>query len=316
MVRVEHLTKRFGGMTAVDDLSFEVGRGEIVGMLGPNGAGKTTTLRMIAGFLRPTGGTISVGGRSVQDDSIEVRRRTGYMPEHAALYPEMRVAEYLRYRAALKGVPARRVRRRVSESADLCGIGPVLGRIIGRLSKGYRQRVALADALVHEPELLILDEPTLGLDPSQIRQARDLLRGLAERHTVLLSSHILPEVEMTCGRVIILHRGRLLASEPVQALARRLHRNARIIAQVQAPAEAARAELAPLAAEGRFTAEPVGAWTEIRFEAAGDDDPRPAVAAAAARRGWPLRELRREEQSLEEIFLAVTGHEARAEGAL
>ncbi len=315
MVRIENVTKRFGGITAVDDLSFEVARGEVVGVLGPNGAGKTTTLRMIAGFLRPTGGTITVGGRSVQDEPMEVRRRIGYLPEHAALYPEMRVAEYLRYRAALKGVPVRRVRRRVNESADLCGIGPVLNRIIGRLSKGYRQRVALADALVHEPELLILDEPTLGLDPSQIRQARDLVRGLAERHTVLISSHILPEVEMTCGRVMILHRGRLLASEPVQALARRLHRNARIVAQVQAPADAVQAELSPLAAADRFTAEAAGAWTEVRFEAAGDEDPRPAVAAAAARRGWPLRELHREEQSLEELFLAVTGHTPKEGGA-
>jgi ABC-2 type transport system ATP-binding protein len=310
MVRVEHVTKRFGGITAVDDLSFEVARGEVVGVLGPNGAGKTTTLRMIAGFLRPTGGTISVGGRSVQDDSIGVRRRTGYMPEHAALYPEMRVAEYLRYRAALKGVPVRRVRRRVGEASDLCGIGAVLNRTIGHLSKGYRQRVALADALVHEPELLILDEPTLGLDPSQIRQARDLVRGLAERHTVLLSSHILPEVEMTCGRVIILHRGRLLASEPVRTLARRLHCNARIVAQLLAPVDAARAELAPLAAEGRLSVEPAGEWTEVRFEAAGEEDPRPEVAAAAARRGWPLRELRREAQSLEEVFLTLTGGQA------
>lgn len=310
MVRVEHVTKRFGGVTAVDGLSFEVARGEVVGVLGPNGAGKTTTLRMISGYLRPTGGTITVGGRSVQDDSIEVRRRTGYMPEHAALYPEMRVAEYLRYRAALKGVPVRRVRRRVAEASEQCGIGPVLNRTIGHLSKGYRQRVALADALVHEPELLILDEPTLGLDPSQIRQARDLVRGLAERHTVLLSSHILPEVEMTCSRVIILHRGRLLAAEPVRTLARRLNRNARIVAQVRAPPDAVRIELAPLAAGGRLTAEPSGEWTEVRFEAADEDDPRPAVAAAAARRGWDLRELRRDAQSLEEIFLALTGGQA------
>ena len=313
MVRVDNLTRRFGGVTAVDDLSFSIARGEVVGVLGPNGAGKTTTLRMIAGYLRPTGGTVVVGGRSVQDDPIEVRRRIGYMPEHAALYPEMRVAEYLRYRAALKGVPVRRVRRRVNEVAEQCAIGGVLRRIIGQLSKGYRQRVALADALIHEPELLILDEPTLGLDPNQIRQARDLVRGLAARHTVLLSSHILPEVEMTCSRVIILHRGRLLASEPVQALARRLNRNARIVAQVCASADAVRTELAPLAAEGRLRTEALGEWTEVRFEAGVEEDPRPAVAAAAARNGWALRELRREEQSLEEIFIALTGPGPREE---
>lgn len=312
MLSVVNLTRRFGGVTAVDDLSLDVDRGEVVGVLGPNGAGKTTTLRMIAGFLRPTGGDIRLGGRSIQDDPLDARRRTGYLPERAALYPEMRVAEYLRFRAGLKGVPVRRIRRRVNEAAELCGIGPVLRRIIGGLSKGYRQRVALADALVHEPELLVLDEPMLGLDPSQIRLTRDMIRSLAARHTVLMSSHILSEVELTCNRVIILHRGRLLAAAPVAELAGRMNRNARIVAEIRAPIEAVRSEFAGLAADGQMETEPADdGWITVRFESA-DGDPRPIVAAAAAARAWPLRELRREEMSLEDIFVALTGPGPRA----
>lgn len=312
MLAVEQLTRRFGRVTAVDGLSFEIARGEIVGLLGPNGAGKTTTLRMIAGFLSPTGGDVRVGGRSVIEDPIGVRRRIGYLPEHAAVYPDMRVSEYLRYRAALKGVPRRDLRTRVDMVSEMCGIGGVRRKIIGHLSKGYRQRVALADALLHEPELLILDEPTLGLDPNQIRQVRDLIRSLAARHTILLSSHILPEVEMTCHRVVILHRGRLLAAGPVAELARRLHRKTRVVLQVRAPAEEVRSAASALADQGRIDWEPLAdGWGEARLDAASDDDPRPALAVLAAARGWPLRELRREDFSLEQVFAALTGAEVR-----
>lgn len=312
ILEADHLTRRFGRVTAVDDVSFQIRRGEIVGMLGPNGAGKTTTLRMIAGFLCPTAGDARIAGRSVTDDPLGARRRLGYLPEHAALYPDMRAGEYLRFRAALKGVPRARIAARVEEAAELCGVRPVLRRLIGELSKGYRQRVALADALVHEPELLVLDEPTLGLDPNQIRQARDLIRSLAERHTVLISSHILPEIEMTCHRVLILHRGRLLAEGPVPELAAQIHRRRRIMMQVRAPQDDVLRELARWAGGGEVAVEPLPEeWVEARIEARAGDDPRPELAALAARRGWPLRELRREELSLEQVFLALTGADPR-----
>ena len=198
---------------AVDDVSFEVARGEIVGFLGPNGAGKTTTMRILACYLPATGGAVNVAGYDVFRDSIEVRRRIGYLPENVPLYPEMRVDEYLNYRARLKGVPPKKRRKRVDEVKGLCGLKDVGRRIIGQLSKGFRQRVGLAESMVHDPDLLILDEPTIGLDPNQIRQVRELIKGLAPRHTILISTHILPEVEMTCQRVLIIHRGRIVASD-------------------------------------------------------------------------------------------------------
>lgn len=315
VLEADHLTRRFGRITAVDDVSFQIRRGEIVGLLGPNGAGKTTTLRMIAGFLCPTAGDARVAGYSVTRDPIGARRRLGYLPEQAALYPEMRAGEYLRFRAELKGVPRSRIAARTEEAAELCGIRPVLRRLIGELSKGYRQRVALADALVHEPQLLVLDEPTLGLDPNQIRQVRELIRSLAERHTVLISSHILPEIEMTCHRVLILHRGRLLADGPVSELAAQLHRRRRIMMQVRAPEREVRREVSVFAAGGEVVVEPLlEDWIEVRVEARTGDDPRPDLAALAARHGWPLRELHREELSLEQVFLALTGGDRRGEG--
>ena len=306
MIQVSHLTKRFAGTTAVDDLSFHVARGEIVGFLGLNGAGKTTTLRILAGFLPPSGGEVTVAGRPVLTDSLEVRRRIGYLPENCPLYPEMRVDEYLRFRAALKGVPARRLRRRVEEVRELCGIADAGRRIVGQLSKGYRQRVGLADALVHEPELLILDEPTIGLDPQQIRQVRELIRGLADRHTILLSSHILPEVEMTCHRVMILNQGRLLASDSTANLRQLLARRTRVAAELRAPEAELREELALLSPGGTPELRAEDGWWIVTFEADGGQDPRTALFAAAVRRGWTVRELRREQHSLEDIFVALT----------
>src|SRR6476469_10198382 len=210
MIKVENLTKRYAGHTAIQDLSFEVGKGEIMGFLGPNGAGKSTTMRILSSFMPPTSGRASIAGFDIFEQSLQARAHLGYMPENVPLYNDMRVTEYLNYRAALKGVPSRRVAERVGDVKELCGLKEVEKKIIGALSKGYRQRVGLADALVHEPDLLILDEPTSGLDPNQIRQVRDLIRGMAGTKTVLLSTHILPEVESTCGRVVIIHRGRLV----------------------------------------------------------------------------------------------------------
>src|SRR5206468_199248 len=202
MIKVENLTKRYAGQPAVRDLNFEVSQGEIMGFLGPNGAGKTTTLRILAGFMPPTSGRATVAGFDVFEQSLQARAHLGYMPENVPLYNDMRVTEYLDYRAALKAVPHRRVAERVGDVKELCGLKEVEKKVIGTLSKGYRQRVGLADALLHEPDLLILDEPTIGLDPNQIRQVRELIKNLGKQHTILLSTHILPEVEMTCSRVI------------------------------------------------------------------------------------------------------------------
>lgn len=200
MIEVENLTKRYAGHTAVSSISFTVNRGEIVGLLGPNGAGKSTTMRVLSGYLPATAGTVRIAGLDVFHDSTEVRQRIGYMPENNPLHQEMRVREYLKFRARLKGLGMRRSRDRVEVVMEQCGLTDVSRRIIGQLSKGYRQRVGLADALVHEPELIILDEPTIGLDPNQIRSVRKLIKSLANTHTVLISTHILPEVEMTCNR--------------------------------------------------------------------------------------------------------------------
>ncbi len=218
MIKVENLTKRYAGQPAIQDLNFEVGKGEIMGFLGPNGAGKSTTMRILSSFMPPTSGRATVAGFDIFDQSLQARAHLGYMPENVPLYNDMRVTEYLNYRAALKSVPHRRIAERVGDVKELCGLKDVEKKLIGALSKGYRQRVGLADALVHEPDLLILDEPTSGLDPNQIRQVRDLIKNLGKQHTILLSTHILPEVEMTCSRVIIIHKGRIEACDTPENL--------------------------------------------------------------------------------------------------
>src|SRR2546423_2077317 len=218
MIKVENLTKRYAGQTAIRDLNFEVGQGEIMGFLGPNGAGKTTTMRILAGFMPATSGRASIAGFDVFEQSLQARSRLGYMPENVPLYNDMRVTEYLDYRAALKGVPHRRVPERVGDVKELCGLREVERKLIGNLSKGYRQRVGLADALVSEPDLLILDEPTIGLDPNQIRQVRELIKNLGGKRTLLISTHILPEVEIMCSRVIVIHKGQIRADDTADNL--------------------------------------------------------------------------------------------------
>ncbi len=313
MINVSHLTKRYAGVAAVDDISFEVARGEVVGFLGPNGAGKTTTMRVLAGYLPATGGEVRVAGRDVRTESLEVRRRIGYLPENCPLYPDMRVDEYLRFRAALKGVPARRVRLRVGEVKELCGLEGEGRRLIGHLSKGYRQRVGMADALVHEPELLILDEPTIGLDPNQIRQVRELVGRLADRHTILLSTHILPEVEMTCRRVLIIDHGRMLASDTTDELRRRLRGQARITLEVDAPPGDLFAALGAVPGVRAVEEGPVeGRWRTARLGCTGEVDPREEIHRLVVARGWALREMHRQRNSLEEIFVALTRGEGGA----
>ena len=241
MIEVSNLTKRYAGRTAVSDISFAVARGEIVGLLGPNGAGKSTTMRILSCFMPATSGTVRVAGFDVFHESDEVRRRIGYMPENNPLYPEMRVREYLKFRARLKGLGWRRSRERVTTVMEQCGLADVGRRVIGQLSKGYRQRVGLADALVHEPDLIILDEPTIGLDPQQIRSVRQLIKSLAGKHTVLISTHILPEAEMMCSRMLIMFDGKILASDTPENLQRRMADSSQVTAEIAAPEEALRA---------------------------------------------------------------------------
>ena len=309
MIEVRHLTKRYAGCTAVADVSFTVAKGEVVGFLGPNGAGKTTTLRMLACYLPASQGEARVAGFDVFRHSLEVRRRIGYLPESTPLYPEMRVDEYLQFRARLKGLPARRRRQRVDEVQDRCGLTDVRRRIIGQLSKGYRQRVGLADALVHDPELVILDEPTIGLDPNQIRHVRDLIKSLAPRHTVLLSTHILAEVELTCQRVLIINRGQIVAADTPDKLRARRQGGREVIVEIHAAPPDVVSGLQALPGVTGVTVERLGEWTGFRLNVAGGADLRPLVFAAAVRHGWSLRELRQEKQSLENIFSTLTSGE-------
>lgn len=310
MIQVEHLTKRFPGCTAVDDVSFSVASGEIVGLLGPNAAGKTTTMRILSGFIPASTGRVTVAGFDVMEQSMEARRRIGYMPENVPLYPEMRIDEYLTYRARLKGISGRQVARRVAAVKEQCGLAEVGRRIIGQLSKGYRQRVALADALVHDPDILILDEPTIGLDPNQIREIRELIRALVGRHTVLLSSHILPEVEMTCGRVLIMNRGRIVASGTPQTLHRMLQGGRIVHLEVRDAGDHFPALLRELPGVTDVQTRLLDdEWHHLTIECEPGRDVRPELYRLVTNAGGVLRELRAETATLEEVFVHLTREE-------
>jgi ABC-2 type transport system ATP-binding protein len=315
MIEVANLTKRYAGCTAVVDISFTVARGEIVGLLGPNGAGKSTTMRILACFIPATSGTARVAGFDVFRESDEVRRRIGYMPENNPLYPEMRVREYLNFRARLKGLGGRRARTRVSTVMEQCGLTDVSRRIIGQLSKGYRQRVGLADALVHEPELIILDEPTLGLDPHQIRAVRQLIKSFAQKHTVLISTHILPEAEMTCNRMLIMYDGKILAADTPDNLQRLMAGGSQIIAEIAAPADELRECWSQMPGVEQFDVSPgEGEFQRCALTPRDEYDLRPAIFALARERGWMLRELTRSRHSLEDIYVQVTKSDEEEEG--
>lgn len=314
MIQVENLTKRYAGITALNGVSFTVQRGEIVGFLGPNGAGKSTTMRILTGFIPATEGTVRVAGLDVMDDSVAVRRRIGYMPENNPLYGDMRVREYLKFRAKLKAVPRADRAERVQEVMEMTGIADVQRRVIGQLSKGYRQRVGLADALLADPDLLILDEPTIGLDPVQIRQVRQLIKDLGKRHTILISTHILPEVEMTCNRVIIIHRGRILASDTPEQLMKKLHAGGMIHVEVRAHGPDVQAKLHLLEGVASVTVQPLdNGYVRAEVEPKPDADPRERIYQAVAGSGWPLRELSRSRTTLEDIFVQITREEDEAE---
>jgi ABC-2 type transport system ATP-binding protein len=307
MIEVSNLTKRYAGRTAVSDISFAVARGEIVGLLGPNGAGKSTTMRILSCFMPATSGTARVAGFDVFHQSVEVRRRIGYMPENNPLYPEMRVREYLKFRARLKGLGWRRSRERVTTVMEQFGLSDVGRRIIGQLSKGYRQRVGLADALVHEPELIILDEPTIGLDPHQIRTVRQLIKSLAGKHTVLISTHILPEAEMMCSRMLIMFGGKIVAADTPDNLQRLMAGGSQIIAEIAVPAEALRAAFESLAEVEQFDVSPCdGEFFRCALTPRDGLDLRPVIFALARDRGWVVRELTRSRHSLEDIYVQIT----------
>jgi len=307
MIEVENLTKRYPGRVAVAGVSFAVGCGEIVGLLGPNGAGKSTIMRVLSCFMPATSGTVRVAGYDVFNQADDVRRRIGYMPENNPLHRDMRVKEYLKFRANLKGLSRAQVRERVDTVMEQCGLTDVRHRIIGHLSKGYQQRVGLADALVSEPQLIILDEPTIGLDPNQIRSVRQLIKSLAGQHTVLISTHILHEVDMTCSRVLILDKGRILAHDTPDNLRQLMSEGGQIIAEIAAPEPDLRACWESWAEVEHFDLSACdGEYTRCALTPRAGVDLRPYVFALAAERGWPVRELTRNRHSLEDIFVRVT----------
>jgi ABC-2 type transport system ATP-binding protein len=307
MIHVEHLTKYYGDYPAVQDVSFDVAAGQIVGFLGPNGAGKTTTMRILTGYLTATSGRATVAGRDVFWDPVEARRCIGYLPESCPLYPEMRVVEYLRFRAGIKGVGGRRRRQRIDYVVERCWLTEVRRQLIGTLSKGYRQRVGLADALLASPPVLILDEPTVGLDPTQIRSTRSLIRELGQEHTVLLSTHILPEVEMTCDHVILIHRGRVAAAGALDELARQAGSRGVLVVCVDGDIDANEIRSLPGVLDvGKASSD--GA-TSLRVSALDTAELAPRVCTLAAERGWRLRELRPERKTLEDLFVQITNRE-------
>jgi ABC-2 type transport system ATP-binding protein len=306
MIKVENLTKRYAGQTAIRDLNFEVGSGEIMGFLGPNGAGKTTTMRILSSFMPPTSGRASIAGFDIFSQSLQARAHLGYMPENVPLYNDMRVTEYLNYRAALKNIPHRRMSERVGDVKELCGLKEVENKIIGALSKGYRQRVGLADALVHEPDLLILDEPTIGLDPNQIRQVRELIRNLGKQHTILLSTHILPEVEMTCSRVIIIHRGRIEACDTPEHLVQRIRTAGGVTLEAKTGTDDGAEQLLRIAAVRDVSVSKDDGWQIFSLRVESGADVREEVFRLARDRRWDVRELSAHRATLEDVFVEIT----------
>ena len=306
MIQVENLTKRYAGGEAVRGISFSVEKGEVVGFLGPNGAGKSTTMRMLTGYLPATDGKIEIAGAKLPGESLLVRQRIGYMPENVPLYPEMRVEEFLEYRGRLKRVPGREIGHRVGLVLDQCGLTDVRGKIIGTLSKGYRQRVGLADALIHNPVLLILDEPTAGLDPHQIRSFRELIKELGKDRTILLSTHILSEVEMVCRRAIIINRGKIEASDTLANLEKRVQAGALQIEVKADPAQAKEKlrQLPDVAVVNELAQ--AGDWVFFEVTASPGKDIRGEVDTLIKKENWPLREFRREKARLEDVFVELT----------
>jgi ABC-2 type transport system ATP-binding protein len=313
VIEVQHLTKRYGPFTAVDDVSFKAERGEILGFLGPNGAGKTTTMRVLTGYMPPSDGKAIVAGYDVLEQPVEAKRRTGYLPETPPLYPDMTVGDYLAFCARIKGVPRSERVSRVQAAMEKTQITDVTKRHCGKLSKGYRQRVGLAQALLHNPDVLILDEPTAGLDPKQINETRRLIKGLGGDHTIILSTHILPEVSHTCNRIVIINRGRVVAVDTPDNLTARLRGSETMYVQVDAMGADAQQTLSSIPGVTRVSVsdrrESIAGY-EVESETG--KDVRRQLASAVVGAGWGLLELRPMRMSLEEIFLQVTTEDAAA----
>lgn len=308
MIEVQDLTKSYGEKTAVDRITFSVNKGEILGFLGPNGAGKTTTMRVLTGYLPATHGTAKIAGFDVFNDSMEVRRRIGYLPETPPLYFDMTVSGYLDFVARIKNVPLEKRAQRVEAAIEMAGLAEQRDQLIKRLSRGFKQRVGLAQAIVHDPDVIILDEPTVGLDPKQIIEVRHLIKGLAGSHTIILSTHILPEVSMTCDRVVIINHGKIVAVDTPENLTLQLKGGERIRVEAQAPEQPLRDVLQRIPGAQRVQIESVGSSGRMiaTVEASQGQDLRSQIAAQVVGQGWPLYELRGQSLSLEEIFLQLT----------
>ena len=308
MIRVKNLTKKYGDLKAVDDVTFDVHTGEILGFLGPNGAGKTTTVRIITCYMLPTSGWVEVDGLNVSEHSLEVRKKIGYLPENAPLYSEINVLDYLHFIMGIRGIAKHRFSQRTKEIIDVCGLGSVIHRNIGELSKGFRQRVGLAQAMVHDPEILILDEPTSGLDPNQIAEIRSLIKELGKEKTVILCTHILPEVEATCGRVLIINEGKIVADGSPAELQSSFQGKEKIYIELKAPFEDVEAKLANL--ENVEKVEQIASngngKKKFTVECAKGVDLREKLFRLAVENNWALLEMRKEQASLEDVFRELT----------
>ena len=314
MIEVSGLSKSFGPIRALDRISFQVDEGEILGFLGPNGAGKSTAMRILTAFLPGDSGRVRVAGYDVERQSLQVRRSTGYLPEGVPLYPEMRVQEYLKFRARLKGLPRFRREARIARVVEESGVDHVKRRVIGTLSRGYRQRVGLADALLGEPRVLILDEPTVGLDPEQVRQFRQVLRRVGHDRTVILSTHILSEVELVCSRVVIINKGRVVARDTAANLRHRLDSAEMVVAEIQGPMGEIREALSREPRISRVEAVKGQTYHRFSIVGSGDDDLREVVFRLVRDGGWLLRELRQETTTLEDVFVEVVSGGASSPG--
>jgi gliding motility-associated transport system ATP-binding protein len=307
MIQVTGLSKKYANYVAVDNISFSVEKGDIVGFLGPNGAGKTTTMRVLTGFMPPTAGKVTVGGFDVFEQPMEVKKRIGYLPESPPLYPEMSVSDYLTFVARLKGIPNLEIADRVQQVMKKCSVSDVSSKLISKLSKGYRQRVGLAQAIVHNPDVLILDEPTSGLDPKQILETRDLIKGLAGEHTIILSTHILPEVESICRTVIIISKGKLVKTDSVENLKNRAVFTIELSTAGRGDATAVRQKLEQVASVSKVL-DHASSSERLAFDIEGlaGSDVRPDVARAVVQSGWNLLEMK-SSTTLEDVFLELTG---------
>ena len=311
MIEVNNVTKYFGNFPAITDISFRVEQGEIVGFLGPNGAGKSTTMKVITGFLPPTEGSASVAGYDVVTESLDARRHIGYLPETVPLYTEMNVREYLEYMGKIRGMEAARIRTRIDDVVEICHLEDYYTSIIGKLSKGFRQRVGIAQSIIHEPDVLVLDEPTIGIDPIQVVETRQLIKDLGGEHTLIVSTHILPEVSQICERVIVIHEGQIVAIDEPDNLARRLLGRERVDLQIKGPQQEVLAVLSEV--PGVQTANRVniqrGELPQYRVESESGVEIRAALAQKVVESGWELHRLEAVTMSLEEIFLRLTTEE-------